>query len=461
MQNEEEILSQAEALASRGQWKEAASLLRQHQQADNLSVGALDKLAYYCSRAGDYDGAIVVYQDFRRKQPSEAKWLNALGFQYQQKKQWPDAISAYEQCVELAPRWLLPALRLGDACQGAGELDKALQAYRKGIASYQELPVNRRTELAPFFAKLCAKVARVLLSKPNQTAAEFEEAVKLLQESVAADPNDADSWYRLGCAFLKASRADEALDSLQKAEALAPKKEYVCHKIAQAHLRKGNWEQALKAYERVPHHRRTPYILHGIGQCYMAKGEAMEAARRFYQAIQREPRKFYHYWNFALALISLGAKDQAVEAFESANRLFREEYGKDYRRALAKLEEVRSNLPHGKRISFSDVSSPGVPVISFGTIAKYDSNRGFGFIRDDADGVSVFFHISSVKGRVVPQIGTRARYVREVGEKGLRAAKVWPTADSATKPHRGEPPGHQQAVPAGQTPQQGGPGGIR
>lgn len=441
MHNEEEILSQAEALASRGQWQEAVSLLREQQRAGSLPENVLDKLAYYCSRAGDYDGAIALYQDFHRKQPSEAKWFYALGFQYQQKKQWGDAISAYEHSVELAPRWLLPALRLGDAYQAAGQLDEAIQAYRKGIQSCRELPVNRHSDLAPFYAKLCAKVARALLSKPNQSPGEFEEAVKLSQESVAADPNDANNWYRLGCAFLRAARADEALDSLQKAEALAPKKEYVCHKIAQAHLRKGNSEQALKAYERIPQHRRTPYILHGIGQCYMAKGEAMEAARKFQQAIQREPKKFYHYWDFGLALISLGAKDQAVEALEEANKLFREEYGKDYRRALAKLEEVRSNLPPGERLSFDEVPSPGVPVISFGTIAKYDANRGFGFIRDDADGVSVFFHISCVKGRVAPQIGTRTRYIREVGEKGLRAAKVWPAGEPRLGGSGGPPPG--------------------
>jgi len=217
---------------------------------------------------------------------------------------------------------------------------------------------------------------------------------------------------------------EEALDCLQKAETLAPKKEYICHKIGQAHMRKGNPDQALEAYERVSHHRRAPYILHGMAQCYMAKGEAMEAARKLHQAIQREPGKFYHHWDSALALIDLGAKDQAIEALEQANQLFRQEYGKDYRKALTKLEEVRSTLPPGERISF-DESPPTVAVISFGTVMKYDTKRGFGFIKDDANGVDVFFHITRVKGRMTPRVGTRTRYVREVGEKGFQAAKVW------------------------------------
>lgn len=195
-----------------------------------------------------------------------------------------------------------------------------------------------------------------------------------------------------GFSRLETRRVEEALDCLEKAETLAPKKEYICHKIAQAHLGKGNPDQALKAYERIPPHRRAAYIFHGIAQCYMARGEMMDAARKLYQAIQRESRKFYHHWDFALALIALGAKDQAMEA--------------------------------GERISFEE-SSSHVAAISVGVVRKYDANRGFGFVKDRADGADVFFHITRVKGQVVPRIGTRTRYLRERGEKGFQAAKVW------------------------------------
>jgi cold shock CspA family protein len=54
-----------------------------------------------------------------------------------------------------------------------------------------------------------------------------------------------------------------------------------------------------------------------------------------------------------------------------------------------------------------------------------DANRGFGFIKDDSDGAGVFFHISRVKERTEPRIGAQAKYLREISEKGLQAAKVW------------------------------------
>ena len=429
MNNEEQILAEAEVIAGRGQWREAASLLKKLNQVKALSVKALGKLAFYYSQAGDYDGAISLYKNLSQQQPSKAKWFYYLGFQYQQKEKWPEAIASYQKSFDLAPKWPLPSLRLGDAYQEVEEFEKALEIYRQGIKSYLELPTNWRNEInKSTYGRLCSRTVRLLLNKQNLSSNELEEAITLGQESVMVDPNEADNWYRLGCVLLEANRVDEALENLQKGERLNPKKEYICHKIAQAYLKKDNHDQALKAYERIPQHKRVPYILHGMAQCHMAKGESMEAAKKLYQAIQREPEKFYHYWDFALALISLGAKDQAIEALEKANQLFQQDYAKDYRKALEKLEEVKRTLPPGKRISF-DEPSKNTGMKKFGTVTKYNDERGFGFIKDSVDGNKVFFHISRVEGRVVPQVGTRIRYICEVGEKGLQAAKVWLLAD--------------------------------
>ena len=115
MNNEGEVLHQAEALANVGQWKEAASFLRQYGQANTLSVDALHKWAYYCSHAGDYDRAITLYKGLSEQKPSEARWFYYLGFQYQKKEQWSEAITAYEHGLQLAPRWLKLTLRIGDA----------------------------------------------------------------------------------------------------------------------------------------------------------------------------------------------------------------------------------------------------------------------------------------------------------------------------------------------------------
>jgi CspA family cold shock protein len=59
-------------------------------------------------------------------------------------------------------------------------------------------------------------------------------------------------------------------------------------------------------------------------------------------------------------------------------------------------------------------------------ISKYNFERGFGFIDDENDGETVFFHIKSMKnGTINPVKGMKVKFVREMSEKGPKASKVW------------------------------------
>ncbi len=231
----------------------------------------------------------------------------------------------------------------------------------------------------------------------------------------------------MACACLpkrhETERPDKALEYLEKAKLLAPQKEYIRHKIAQANLKKDNVDFALKVYESIPNHKKTGYILHGIAECLLRQGKTMEGARCLFEAVKREPTKFYLHRDFGLALITLGDRDQAIEELEKANELYKKENGKDFNKILAKIEEIR-NMPHGERIVFEEPAS-SIITISYGVVIKYNSDRGFGFIKDDSDSKNVFFHISSIKSRIDVPKGTRVKFIRAMGEKGPQANKAW------------------------------------
>ncbi|MCH7761514.1 tetratricopeptide repeat protein, partial [candidate division TA06 bacterium] len=273
------------------------------------------------------------------------------------------------------------------------------------------------------YSKLCTKAGKILLTNGNGDLKKNLEIENLFRESISRDPENADNWYRLGDLYLRTEKFDEALQHLQKAESLGPKKEYIPHKIAQTFLRKGDVEQALKTYKTIPYYKRTPYILHGIAECLLKKGQIEEAAHYFHLATQREPEKFYHHRDLAFTLITLGDRDQALEELEETNNLFRKEYGKDYQKAISKREEIK-NMASGKRVIFDQRASLE-KTMSFGTVVKYNADRGFGFIKDKAGGDNVFFHIKSVKDRLILKKDYRVKFLKEKVEKGLQAAKVW------------------------------------
>jgi len=272
--------------------------------------------------------------------------------------------------------------------------------------------------------------AKLICPVENRIKADMDEAEYLFKESINADLQNAETWYRLGDFLLKAGNPDEAIQYLQKAESLAPKKEYIPHKIAQAYLKKGDPDQALKVYEAIPHYKRTPYILHGIAECLINKGELKEGAYHLYVAAQREPEKWYHLRDLGLALAQLGDRDQAIENLDKANQLYKKEKGKDFNKILAKIEELKE-ISKGERIIFENPDT-SVTTISYGVVTKYNSERGFGFIKDNNDGENVFFHISKVKNRmgIEPSPGLHVKFVKEIGEKGPQASKVWVTTNN-------------------------------
>jgi CRISPR-associated protein (TIGR03986 family) len=73
-----------------------------------------------------------------------------------------------------------------------------------------------------------------------------------------------------------------------------------------------------------------------------------------------------------------------------------------------------------------------------GTIARFFQDRGFGFIRQDAGGKDIFFHISDVQGLADHEVrpGTRVLYETESSPRGPRAKPVRPAG--ATTPSRAD-----------------------
>ena len=152
--------------------------------------------------------------------------------------------------------------------------------------------------------------------------------------------------------------------------------------------------------------------------CLRKQGKTEEAARFLFRAMQLEPGKFYHHKDFGMALLELGDRNQAIKMLENANKLFKNEHGKNHSKIIAAIEEART-MPEGERVVFEEPTS-SVTAICYGVITKYLSERGFGFIKDNKDGKDVFFHIKSIKPRVTPEEGMSVKFLREIGEKSLR-----------------------------------------
>ncbi|MGN0378785.1 MAG: cold shock domain-containing protein [Butyrivibrio sp.] len=57
-----------------------------------------------------------------------------------------------------------------------------------------------------------------------------------------------------------------------------------------------------------------------------------------------------------------------------------------------------------------------------GTVIFYNSERGFGFIRQDENPENIFFHISNCSEQ--PEANMRVQYAIAEGRKGLEAVNI-------------------------------------
>jgi tetratricopeptide (TPR) repeat protein len=196
--DEKESIEKAKTLMAEEKWGEAIALLNPFKEAGNLSIDGLHILAYCYSRSRKYNEAIRIYEALCERFPNEAKWVYSLAYQYKSKKDVQAAIKAYEKCLELSPKWLKVLGELGLLYEENGSTERALESYRNGIQTYKDMKPDRQKESAPIYSKLAARAAKLICSPGNMAETDKNEAESLFRESIAADPENSDTWYRLG-----------------------------------------------------------------------------------------------------------------------------------------------------------------------------------------------------------------------------------------------------------------------
>jgi tetratricopeptide (TPR) repeat protein len=143
----------------------------------------------------------------------------------------------------------------GGSFEENGEIDKALDAYRKVL------------NVDPGHSKLASRVAALLIQQDN-----FPQAIDILKDAIKANPNDAEPYSQLAFIYAKyLKKTDEALDYANQAIALNPRDIEAYQRLCEIELAAGEENKALGALDRATKvHSDDAAFWTRLGKLYVA-----------------------------------------------------------------------------------------------------------------------------------------------------------------------------------------------
>ncbi len=143
----------------------------------------------------------------------------------------------------------------GMAFEENGEMDRALDAYRKVL------------NVDPGQSQLAARVAGLLIQQD-----EFPQAIDVLKDAIKANPNDAEPYQQLAFIYAKyLKKTDQAIDYANRAIALNPGDAEGYQRLVEIEIAAGQEKKALEALDRATKVRSSDstFWIH-LGKLYVA-----------------------------------------------------------------------------------------------------------------------------------------------------------------------------------------------
>src|SRR5438046_6895955 len=143
----------------------------------------------------------------------------------------------------------------GMAFEENGEMDRALEAYRKVL------------NVDPGQSQLAARVAGLLIQQGD-----FPQAIDVLKDAIKANPNNAEPYQQLAFIYVRyLKKTDQAIDYANRAIALNPADAEGYQRLVEIEVAAGQEKKALEVLDRAAKvHSNDPAFWMRLGKLYMA-----------------------------------------------------------------------------------------------------------------------------------------------------------------------------------------------
>lgn len=301
--------------AAEKEYRKVLSLNPQYQ-------GAWFNLGNNAYRRQNFEAALRYFQKEQERHPS-ASTLVEIGKAHARRGSPDSARQAYERALARDSTHAEAHARLGQLYEEEGELEAALEHSRRALAldstrvNYQYVVGSQLFQLGRY-EEAIPRLRSVIAERPWHQGAHYNLGQALVRtdrkalgkkylaesdsldkqqreierlESVARDePGDPSRWTKLGDAYRRAGRLEDAREAYSIALYLRPSNPVLRDQLAQLAADLGNYEAAVSHY-RTLLQRRPDFneAWFNLGVVYARNGETEKARKAWKRVLQQNP----------------------------------------------------------------------------------------------------------------------------------------------------------------------------
>lgn len=396
--NIDEKIHNADVYEKNKDWVNAIKLYKEIVVKDS-SVNNLSKLGWCLSRNGDYDEAIEIFEKLARKESKIAKWRYMIGYQYYSQRKWREAVQYFEEAIEIKPDYFIVKYRVSYAyIQLAGmykkltksEFWKALSHIRDCHKIWEKYSDKIKEKEKGTYFDINFLHGKMLMDLPDHR----EEAILHFRNALNIKDDDI-CRYNLAKTYYLNDDYKSAKKNIPEINTY-----YVIELDAYINAKLGNYDQAIQQIKDLLKRRNKDYLYAFLANVYLLKNEKEEAFKLIKQAIKINNQSHKNFFILAKVYYSFGLYNAALNALDNAKKIKLKTYNSEYKESI-ELEDKINKEKDATYIENMELFTKLEETVNddymIGIIKKYNSDRGFGFIK--YDNKDIFFHISNCKFR--------------------------------------------------------------
>jgi len=400
MKNDNFSQRKAEEMEKNNNWYDALIIYQALINEEPNNIVILSKIGWCQSRLKDYNKAINTLKKIIELDPNKAKWYYMVGYQYYAQEDWQNAINWFKKALGIYPEYFIVKYRLGYALtQVSGtiyrlkrtEYLEAFKHFEDCQIIWENMPEERKNMSKSVFADVCFQQGKIYAERE-----EWEQAIKCFKKTISLKPDSIKAKYQLAKS-LNNNEPEEALRVLPEND----DKYYIKELRAEIYFNLGKIDESLQILLSCLKKRNKDYLLRQISDICLYKKDLKSAYYYSQKAISLNKNNHKNHLTLGKIYYSSGLLFYARKAVELSINLKKEKYKSEYSEAVNFLENINKDISNKNHVKddkklFDQLNNFTIEKdkINKGKILKYNSQKGYGFIKSNSE--SVFFHISNV-----------------------------------------------------------------